>query len=550
MRRQDRQKEGQGRPIRRLSPSFSPLGLSSASHPLRNARRENSIFAVVVGLVTIWTGYIRSAGLDPHSLWYDDLWVAAVVKLDSLFEAISLQVPAPPAFIGALWLSRRLVPDPELSLQLVPFCASLAVIPVLAVVVATISRSRAFGVVAGSLMALSPNVAYYSVFVKQYTVDVLAIAGLLLIAVRFFRSRDVRYLHLGAGLSIVSVLFSFPSVFAGAVFVNLAAVMHVWPNDPAHNKADPVIRTALAYNLVLGVVFLLVVSGRSNANVTGYWAAGFLPIDSADAAWRFLSTRGFGAIRNALPAALASGVPLVGVGLVWLIAKPAWRWLGFFVLLVYLAAVVASGLQLYPISGGGPDRPALARTDLFSYPLTVMPFTVGIGALTSWLPRRAFANIPLCVLALALVAVRPAPASYFPLDHSRFVRLMDGFQEDTDGVVLWSAARFLGGYYSSWPIRAVTTPDLNNNLEIHLERPNSLTLPAERVAMRSALETFLSEGQFRRIIYLTTRARAGQQDPVFAIIARHGYREAQKWSSTVRTHLIVYQRTTMPEDGS
>ena len=353
-----------------------------------------------------------------------------------------------------------------------------------------------------------------------------------------------------AGLGIVSLLFSFPSVFAGAVFVNLAAVMHVWSNDPAHNRADPVIRTALAFNLVLGVVFLLVISGRSNANVTGYWAAGFLPIDSADAAWRFLSTRGLGAIRNALPAALASGVPLVGVGLVWLIAKPAWRWFGFFVLLVYLAAVVASGLHLYPISGERPDSPALARTDLFSYPLTVMLFTLGLGALTSWLPRRAFANIPLCVLALAVVAIRPAPASYFPLDHSRFVRLMDGFEEDTDGVVLWSAARFLGGYYSSWPIRAVTRADLNNNLEIHLERPNSLTLPAERVAMRSALETFLSEGKFRRIIYLTTRARKGQQDPVFAIIARHGYREAQKWSSTVRTQLIVFQRVSMAKDGS
>ena len=188
--------------------------------------------------MTIWTGYIRSAGLNPHSLWYDDLWVAAVVKLDSLFEAVSLQVPAPPAFIGALWFLRRLVPDPELSLQLVPFCASLAVIPLLAVVVATISKSRSLGVVAGSLMALSPNVAYYSVFVKQYTVDVLAIAGLLLMAVCFFRSREIRYLRLGAGLSVVSLLFSFPSVFAGVVFVNLAALMQLHATDP-HDPYTP-----------------------------------------------------------------------------------------------------------------------------------------------------------------------------------------------------------------------------------------------------------------------------------------------------------------------
>ena len=168
-----------------------------------------------------------------------------------------LTEPAPPALLmalgeGALWFSKRLVPDPELSLQLVPYCASLAVIPLLAIVVATISGSRALGVVAGSLMALSPDVAYYSVFVKQYTVDVLAIAGLLLIAVCFFRSREVRYLRLGAGLSIVSLLFSFPSVFAGVVFVNLAALMHVLSNDPAQGRADPTIRTALAFNLVLG----------------------------------------------------------------------------------------------------------------------------------------------------------------------------------------------------------------------------------------------------------------------------------------------------------
>ena len=61
----------EGRPIRWHSPSFSPLGLSSASHPLRNARGEHSIFAVVIGLVTTWTGYIRSAGLDPHILWLE-----------------------------------------------------------------------------------------------------------------------------------------------------------------------------------------------------------------------------------------------------------------------------------------------------------------------------------------------------------------------------------------------------------------------------------------------------------------------------------------------
>ena len=300
------------------------------------------------------------------------------------------------------------MPDLELSLQLVPYCASLAAI-LLAVVVATISRSRALGVVGGALIALSPNVAYYSVFVKQYTVDVLAVAGLLLTAAWFFRSREPRHLRLGAGLSILSLLFSFPSVFAGAVFVNLAALMHVWSTDSRPGRTGPIIRTALGFNLVLGVVFLVIISGRSNANVTEYWAASFLPLDSGDAAWRFISTRGLGAIRHALPTALASGVPLVGVGLVWLIVKRPWRWFGVFVLLVYLAAVVASGLHLYPISGGRPDGSALARPDLFSYPLTVMLFTLGIGALTSWLPDGRWPTPPCVYWRLPWLLSGPRP---------------------------------------------------------------------------------------------------------------------------------------------
>ena len=77
---------------------YRQQGHRRAPHSLRNEHRDNLIFAVVIGLVTVWTGYVRAAGLDPHSLWYDDLWVASVVKLDSLFEAVSLPVPAPPAF--------------------------------------------------------------------------------------------------------------------------------------------------------------------------------------------------------------------------------------------------------------------------------------------------------------------------------------------------------------------------------------------------------------------------------------------------------------------
>ena len=54
---------------------------------------------------------------------------------------------------------------------------------------------------------------------------------------------------------------------------------------------------------------------------------------------------------------------------------------------------------------------------------------------------------------------------------------MDALAVDDDGIVFWQTASYLGGYYSTWPITATNRSDLDNQLEIHLDRPAALTLP-------------------------------------------------------------------------
>ena len=78
-----------------------------------------------VSILTAWAAVFRSSGLNPPTLWNDDVWVASLTRLDSVVDALLVPTAVPPAFLSALWVTHRIVPDPELALQLVPFMCAL-----------------------------------------------------------------------------------------------------------------------------------------------------------------------------------------------------------------------------------------------------------------------------------------------------------------------------------------------------------------------------------------------------------------------------------------
>ena len=494
-------------------------------------------FWTATAFVTAWTAIARSAGLNPQSLWFDDLWVASLTRLESLIEAVSLAVPVPPGFVAILWCCRRLVPDPELAVQTVPFLASLVSIPILAVAVSRASGSHALGAAAGTLIAVNPAVTHHSVYAKQYTVDVLVTAIVLALAVNYFRGRAPRDFVFGAATSAVALFVSFPSVFATVPFVNLGLLLALRSFRSRPQESRSVIRTALAFDIAAGLSLLLWIVGRSNPQVVSYWKGGFLPTDSLKSGWDFLASNGLEAIQGALPAVLVHATPLVAVGLVWLLARPATRFLALWVALFYGTVLVASAAQAYPIAGG-----ARLRTALFSFPVTVFLFVMGIDALTRWIPGRSLVNTTSCGLLLGVMVLKPVKAHYFPLNHSAFVRIMEQVATDADGIVIWPSAGYLAGYYSEWPISARVPEGPGLGLEIHLNRPGTLTLPSGTSEARAAaLDRYLETGRYSRVLYLTTRAPDGEEATVFEVFARHGYQALEPWRSNIRTRLIVFQ---------
>src|SRR5438094_1052797 len=117
--------------------------LSSTNAAAVSFRPQRCIITSYV-LVVAATAIARLPGLNPASLWWDDLWVATLAKA-SLREAIITPATTPPGFLLILWLFRRLIPDPEWSLQLFPFLCGLVVVPLTGVAVSRITEISLLG---------------------------------------------------------------------------------------------------------------------------------------------------------------------------------------------------------------------------------------------------------------------------------------------------------------------------------------------------------------------------------------------------------------------
>lgn len=495
---------------------------------------------------TAWT---RASGLDPRSFWFDDVYVASLTRLDSLATAVSVPAPAPPGFVGALWISGRLVSDPEIALQLIPFLSALLTIPLLAYLVVTVTGNHALGILSAGILALNANSAHYSIFVKPYVTDQLSTLVLLLVAVWVFRKRESSRLVAAALLGVVVVLWSFPSVFLSAALITVATLGTVRRSGSVVMIGWSALWTAVGFGLLLGIEYLFVLSPRANAAHKNAWLDGFVPLESFASFWDFLASSGWSALQGALPLMLRPATPLVAVGLIWLVAvgliwlltRREHRSLAVCLLLFFVAIVVGSALHLYPISGGRPGAPELSRTDLFSYPATILLFTLGIHAFTEKLPAGRWLNYALCTVVLWFAIATPLAVAYYPLNHSAFPKFLSARAAPDDVVILSINASYLAGFYSSWPIR--TEPDDNGaGFHVHLDRPRSLTLSSGTQG-QDELEAFLATGRYEKVFYFTTREQGRIPEPLMTTLNRHGYQERERYTSNIRTALFVFQRS-------
>jgi 4-amino-4-deoxy-L-arabinose transferase-like glycosyltransferase len=495
----------------------------------------------------------RWPALNPKTLWYDDLWVAAIASAESWVQAITTTSPAPPGFLLLLRAPLALIGDPEVGAQLVPLLCGLLAIPLVGWIVARLTGSWAGGIAAASLAALNPRVAEQTVHVKHYSVELfvvtLLLAGFVLVAKRP-GAAGAPWFPIAAAWLPITAAAALPLMVSGNIaavlLVNVLVAYVAW-----HETGSKRLRMLLAgavFNGLAALLALYVYLPRRTDSLAGYWELHFLPLSSFGEAAGFLRTIASRALTGAAPNGAGWLAILAIPGIVWLLrggrslrgelaakgtaaAEPpvsqvtpgagGYRAIGVFALLLWVAMVVASAFRIHPVG---------SRADVFADGVTLVVFGVGLVATCRLLsPRLARACLAASALALLGLAVwlPPTPA-YFDSPLSLRVRELFEAIEPDDGLVIYPESSWLVAFYSGYPI-LFDSADLDTSTTAlpvaQIERPNTLSLPlADPAVVRRRLDDFVVRGGFPRLFYFGSRPHLQvPETPLFELLGERGY---------------------------
>lgn len=396
------------------------------------------VLAIMESAAIVW-----AQGLNPPTLWFDDVWVASLAKLSSFWAVVTAPAPTPPGFLALEWLLHRAIPDPELSVQVLPFAVGLATIPAIWWLVRKLTSSRLAALTAAAALVLDPWIGGEAVAVKQYTLDALISLLLLLFALRLFaRPPTARRLLLVVVVALVSIFFSFYSAFLGAALVAVEAVRLARAGRGGWKRA---LGPLVLYLCGLFAIREGVLQGRAGGGLTSYWVGYFLPLNHVARTLRFLFLRrGPVAVGGGMPFALKSLAILALPGWYWLWRQRGQRPLAVALLLLYLGLPVASALHLYPLGG--------YRTDLFLHPVTLALVVLGLHAIVSWARSerlRVYTRaVPLAAFLFPALLAPPVSEHYPPAESRKHLDSAIRALQRGD-LLLWSG-QWMIAYYGPW----------------------------------------------------------------------------------------------------
>ena len=518
--------------VRRTWRARERYGLASLRLVVRGVRVA-TVSAVAV--IAVRAAMARLPGWNPESLWGDDLVYAAIIRSQDVWSMITAPIHvAPGPFL--IWRGLyALFPDPEWSLQLLPFACGIVSVAVMALVVRSVTRDYGLAILAAALTALNPLLAHYTVFVHQYPFDFLVTALFLLAAAHLLRNPGAFSLRLFGWVALgggVAAFFSVTTVFISFPTVNLGAALAVrgWRRD--RTRTIKVLLSAAAYNAAVLAAYLFL-SARSNEIVRSAFARGFMSLASADAALSFLARNGRRMLELGLPSwgqgeltnpvTFSWPLPFLALGLVWLLARRPTRFLGLVVLGFYAAFVTASALQIYPLGTG--------RADIFAFPLSICLFTVGLHLATQALPVRRLIRLAAAILVMAVAVTRPLHVEYFNVDDVHLVDHLSANLQPEDSLILSPTGAFLVAFYGHWPVTISETDQYSHGTMATIGRDRTHYLfrgPSEV----PSVERFMAESRPERVWYVGFRTAGTEAQVVEAIEAQgcsaHAVRETQR----------------------
>ena len=334
-----------------------------------------------------------------RSLWLDEAWVANSMQAPTLSGAFFyddwLQT-SPPLFIALGRASILLLGTSNVALRVLPACFGVLAI-LLFVFIAFKFLKPTFALIGVLLFVVSPRVIVYSQSLKQYSSDVLATVGLLVLALVFLDKRSDRWFWgLFAGAVALSFL-SYPAMLFFP-FVLLCAFTKSGTQSPPDaasiinrlNWLRGVSATAMAI-LVCLTIFYFFIAPNNNPSLAEFFHDGFSrgnrPAELLSFYWKKFSTLpevfffgGPGPLRVA-----ALWLTALGFGFLWTRIRNLVDINCFYTACLFtapIASVVALNLLgVFPMSG------FQHRVLLFLFPVVTVLFCFGLQSVVVLVSR-------------------------------------------------------------------------------------------------------------------------------------------------------------------
>ncbi|MXZ71396.1 MAG: hypothetical protein F4Z04_07815 [Acidobacteria bacterium] len=469
------------------------------------ARLLRTASVIALGAVSLSALFARLPGWNPESLWADDVIFGSLIRSQDLYSLVMTPTNyAPGLFV--IWRGfYEIFPDPEWSLQILPFASGIAAIAVMAYLARHLTGDATLGVLTGAITALNPLLAYYTVFVHQYSFEFLVTALFLVAAVGLHTPgtgidpRRFRRIALWGG---VAAFFAAPSLFVTFAIVHLGALVAVCNWKLRRLAARKVLLWSAAYDSIL-LVAVPFLQSRSNDVLRERFARGFVPLDSLGSASEFLMVhvqrvlemsmpnwtgQGFGGW--SVPETVAWPVPVIGLGLIWLLWRPQTRFTGLVAGGIYSGVVAGSTLGVYPLGIG--------RTDVFTFPVGIMLFTAGIWCVTEALRYRAAVRVLAAAVATTLALALPVPVHYRQSNDVTLVNHLSANSDPEDWIMLSFSAGYLAAFYGPWDAKPVPY-DTTTGFVATLARDRVMHLPL-RLDWGSRSGQLAAEAEHRRVV--------------------------------------------------
>ena len=476
---------------------------------------------------------LRVPGAATRSLWLDEAWRAniAVAPTWAAFwhEVLGsgsggIGAPMAPLFALALRGLALAVGRSAAGLRALPLAASVAAVP-LAYLVGRRLFGRAAGLAAATCFACYPAAVIYGQELKPYSVDVLVVLGLLLLAERAVRRLDsprawvalALAASLAPGISYPAALV-LPGIALG-LLVACRTLQHV-----ASWAASQVFAGAAALAWYVAVIG----AQRARPLTAAYWAKEFAPREpAAMGQWVGAQLLGLADFALGRPLWLFALVALAG----YLLAP---RWLRVAALVVLATVTAAAVLRLYPL--------AAARTSLFLLPFVYLPWgaTVArlgaLGAAARAASLRDHARGAVAFAAAVALLAAPARGSLHP--GAGLVR------EETAPLLAWLAAERQPNdrvyvYYGAEPAFRFYHPAMDARITLGGSHRK------DRHAYVAELERSLAVGERQWLLFAHVFSALGEvseRDVILGAMRIYGRQIATRETEGASLHLFEVTR--------